>query len=103
VKAQGHSHARCVVMIEAGEESGSPDLMTYVEHFSVGSSSFVVFGSLCWLLALMRLLTQHFLSSFVFVLLLELVWLLKAYTHVHLGPYRRSLSDRLPRLWLRQL
>src|SRR5215218_4272266 len=27
-------HARCVVIIEAGEESGSPDLPAYVEHLA---------------------------------------------------------------------
>jgi acetylornithine deacetylase/succinyl-diaminopimelate desuccinylase-like protein len=31
VQAQGAPHARCVVLIEASEESGSPDLPAYVE------------------------------------------------------------------------
>ena len=36
--------ARCVVLIEAGEESGSPDLMAYVEHLAprIGTPSLVV-------------------------------------------------------------
>lgn len=38
------AHARCVVLIEAGEESGSPDLEAYVDHLSprIGSPSLVV-------------------------------------------------------------
>ena len=37
-------HARCVVIIEAGEESGSPDLPAYVEHLAprIGDVSLVV-------------------------------------------------------------
>ena len=37
-------HARCVVLIEASEESGSPDLPAYVEHLAdrIGSPSLVV-------------------------------------------------------------
>jgi acetylornithine deacetylase/succinyl-diaminopimelate desuccinylase-like protein len=37
-------HHRCVVLIEAGEESGSPDLAAYVEHLStrIGSPTLVV-------------------------------------------------------------
>ncbi len=32
VRAAGHDHARCLVLIEASEESGSPDLPAYVDH-----------------------------------------------------------------------
>ncbi|HEX7340661.1 MAG TPA: M20 family metallopeptidase [Rhodanobacteraceae bacterium] len=41
---QGVPHARCVVMIEACEESGSPDLPHYVDHLldRIGSPSLVV-------------------------------------------------------------
>jgi acetylornithine deacetylase/succinyl-diaminopimelate desuccinylase-like protein len=37
-------HARCVVLIEAGEESGSPDLPAYIEHLAarIGTPSLVV-------------------------------------------------------------
>jgi acetylornithine deacetylase/succinyl-diaminopimelate desuccinylase-like protein len=44
VRAAGGSHARCVVLIEASEESGSPDLPAYVEHLAdrIGSPSLVV-------------------------------------------------------------
>lgn len=37
-------HCRCVALIEAGEESGSPDLAPYVEHLSarIGSPTLVV-------------------------------------------------------------
>jgi len=31
---QNSDHARCVIAIEAGEESGSPDLPVYIEHLS---------------------------------------------------------------------
>jgi acetylornithine deacetylase/succinyl-diaminopimelate desuccinylase-like protein len=34
VQAQGLPHARCVVLIEASEESGSPDLPAYVEQYA---------------------------------------------------------------------
>src|SRR5258708_21167026 len=36
--------ARCVVLIEAGEESGSPDLPAYIEHLSarIGTPSLVI-------------------------------------------------------------
>lgn len=34
VQAHGGSHRRCVVLIEASEESGSPDLPAYVEHLA---------------------------------------------------------------------
>jgi acetylornithine deacetylase/succinyl-diaminopimelate desuccinylase-like protein len=38
------SRARCVVLIEAGEESGSPDLPAYIEHLAprIGTPSLVV-------------------------------------------------------------
>jgi acetylornithine deacetylase/succinyl-diaminopimelate desuccinylase-like protein len=41
---QGIPHARCVVMIEACEESGSPDLPYYVDHLTprIGQPSLVV-------------------------------------------------------------
>jgi acetylornithine deacetylase/succinyl-diaminopimelate desuccinylase-like protein len=41
---QGVAHARCVVLIEAGEESGSPDLPAYIEALKarIGSPSLVV-------------------------------------------------------------
>jgi acetylornithine deacetylase/succinyl-diaminopimelate desuccinylase-like protein len=41
---QGTPHARCVVMIEACEESGSPDLPYYVDHLTprIGQPSLVV-------------------------------------------------------------
>jgi acetylornithine deacetylase/succinyl-diaminopimelate desuccinylase-like protein len=41
---QGIPHARCVVIIEGSEESGSPDLPYYIEHLSdrIGSPSLVV-------------------------------------------------------------
>ncbi len=34
LQANGGAHKRCVVMIEASEESGSPDLPAYVNHLS---------------------------------------------------------------------
>jgi acetylornithine deacetylase/succinyl-diaminopimelate desuccinylase-like protein len=34
LQAQGAPHARCVVLIEASEESGSPDLPAYVEQYA---------------------------------------------------------------------
>jgi acetylornithine deacetylase/succinyl-diaminopimelate desuccinylase-like protein len=34
LQANGGSHRRCVVMIEASEESGSPDLPAYVDHLA---------------------------------------------------------------------
>ena len=34
LQAQGVPHARCVVLIEASEESGSPDLPAYVEQLA---------------------------------------------------------------------
>lgn len=41
---QGVPHHRCVVLIEACEESGSPDLPVYIEHLAdrIGSPSLVV-------------------------------------------------------------
>src|SRR3954471_17418353 len=44
LQEQGISHARCVVLIEAGEESGSPDLPAYIEHLAarIGTPSLVV-------------------------------------------------------------
>ena len=44
LRDQGGSHARCVILIEACEESGSYDLTAYVQHLSarIGSPSLVV-------------------------------------------------------------
>ena len=44
VRAEGGSHARCVLVIEASEESGSPDLPAHVEALAprLGSPSLVV-------------------------------------------------------------
>jgi acetylornithine deacetylase/succinyl-diaminopimelate desuccinylase-like protein len=44
VHVAGGSHARCVVLIEASEESGSPDLPAYVEALAdrIGSPSLVI-------------------------------------------------------------
>ena len=44
VRANGGSHARCVVLLETGEESGSPDLPAYLEHLRdrLGAVSLVV-------------------------------------------------------------
>jgi acetylornithine deacetylase/succinyl-diaminopimelate desuccinylase-like protein len=44
VRAAGGSHSRCVVLLETGEESGSPDLPAYLEHLSdrLGRVSLVV-------------------------------------------------------------
>jgi acetylornithine deacetylase/succinyl-diaminopimelate desuccinylase-like protein len=44
VQAQSLPHARCVVVIEASEESGSPDLAAYVDHLSdrIGRPDLVV-------------------------------------------------------------
>lgn len=41
---QGIPHSRCVVLIESGEESGSPDLAAYVDHLSerIGTPSLIV-------------------------------------------------------------
>src|SRR5690606_12093887 len=44
VQATGGSHARCVVLIEASEESGSPDLPAHVEALAprIGTPTLVV-------------------------------------------------------------
>ncbi|HEX3782787.1 MAG TPA: M20/M25/M40 family metallo-hydrolase [Pseudonocardiaceae bacterium] len=44
VRAGGGAHARCVVLLETGEESGSPDLPSYLEHLRprLGEVSLVV-------------------------------------------------------------
>lgn len=44
LQAQGEAHARCVVLIEASEESGSPDLPHYVERLAerIGRPSLVI-------------------------------------------------------------
>jgi acetylornithine deacetylase/succinyl-diaminopimelate desuccinylase-like protein len=44
LKAQGVKHARCVVLIEACEESGSYDLPAYVDHLAdrIGQPSLVI-------------------------------------------------------------
>lgn len=44
LREQNIPHARCVILIEACEESGSPDLPAYVEHLSarIGTPSLVV-------------------------------------------------------------
>jgi acetylornithine deacetylase/succinyl-diaminopimelate desuccinylase-like protein len=44
VRNHGGSHARCVVLIEATEESGSSDLPAYIEHLAprIGELSLVV-------------------------------------------------------------
>src|SRR6185312_8178919 len=44
LRAQGGKHARCVITIEACEESGSYDLPFYIEHLSdrIGTPSLVV-------------------------------------------------------------
>ena len=44
LRAQGAAHARCVVLIEAWEESGSYDLPAYVDHLAdrIGKPSLVV-------------------------------------------------------------
>jgi acetylornithine deacetylase/succinyl-diaminopimelate desuccinylase-like protein len=44
VRAGGGAHTRCVVLIEASEESGSPDLPAHVEALAdrIGTPSFVV-------------------------------------------------------------
>ena len=44
VQATGGSHGRCVGLIECSEESGSPDLPSYVEHLTprLGTPSLVV-------------------------------------------------------------
>ncbi|HEY8255875.1 MAG TPA: M20/M25/M40 family metallo-hydrolase, partial [Rhizomicrobium sp.] len=44
LKEQGIAHARCVILIEASEESGSPDLPFYIDHLAarVGEPDLVV-------------------------------------------------------------
>jgi acetylornithine deacetylase/succinyl-diaminopimelate desuccinylase-like protein len=44
LKEQGVAHARTVIIIEASEESGSPDLPAYIAHFSdrIGTPDLVV-------------------------------------------------------------
>lgn len=44
LKEQGVKHARCVLLIEFSEESGSPDLPYYVDHFAeqIGSPDLVI-------------------------------------------------------------
>ncbi|MGE0597520.1 MAG: M20 family metallopeptidase [Hyphomonadaceae bacterium] len=44
LREQGAKHARCVVLIEASEESGSPDLPAYIDALAdrIGSPSLVV-------------------------------------------------------------
>jgi acetylornithine deacetylase/succinyl-diaminopimelate desuccinylase-like protein len=44
LKAQGTAHARCAILIEACEESGSYDLPAYVDHLAarIGTPSLVV-------------------------------------------------------------
>ena len=44
LREQGVAHHRAVVLIEAGEESGSPDLAAYVEHLAdrIGTPSLVI-------------------------------------------------------------
>ncbi|QGK71847.1 M20/M25/M40 family metallo-hydrolase [Allosaccharopolyspora coralli] len=44
VRANGGAHRRCVLMLETGEESGSPDMAAYLEHLAdrLGSVSLVV-------------------------------------------------------------
>src|SRR4051812_17941505 len=44
LQEQGIPHARCVVLIEASEESGSPDLPYYIDHLAsrLGTPSLVV-------------------------------------------------------------
>jgi len=44
LQAQGVAHARTVILIEASEESGSPDLPTYIEHLAdrIGTPDLVV-------------------------------------------------------------
>jgi acetylornithine deacetylase/succinyl-diaminopimelate desuccinylase-like protein len=44
LREQGTAHARCVILIESGEESGSPDLPAYIEHLAarIGKPSLIV-------------------------------------------------------------
>jgi len=44
MEAQGIAHSRCVVLIEASEESGSPDLEAYMDHLAdhLGDVDFMI-------------------------------------------------------------
>lgn len=44
LQKQGTPHARCVIIIEASEESGSPDLPFYIEHLNerIGTPSLII-------------------------------------------------------------
>ncbi len=44
LREQGIAHARCVILIEASEESGSPDLPSYIDHLAtrIGEPDLVV-------------------------------------------------------------
>lgn len=44
VQEQGLAHARCIVLIESGEESGSPDLPAYIDALAarIGTPSLIV-------------------------------------------------------------
>lgn len=44
LRSHGGAHARCVILLETGEESGSPDLPAYLEHLAdrLGTVSLVV-------------------------------------------------------------
>jgi len=44
LQRQGRPHARCVILIEACEESGSPDLPAYIDHLAsrIGQPSLIV-------------------------------------------------------------
>lgn len=44
LREQGKKHARCVLLIEFSEESGSPDLPAYVDHFAdvIGQPDLVI-------------------------------------------------------------
>ncbi|WP_031470213.1 M20/M25/M40 family metallo-hydrolase [Sciscionella sediminilitoris] len=44
IQRNGGEHGRCVLLLETGEESGSPDLPAYLEHLSerLGTVSFVI-------------------------------------------------------------
>ncbi len=44
IRAHGGAHARCVLLLETGEESGSPDMSAYLEHLAdrLGTVSLVV-------------------------------------------------------------
>ena len=44
MQAQELPHPRCIILIEAGEESGSPDLPAYIEHLAdrIGTPNLVI-------------------------------------------------------------